>query len=151
MQPSKEHAVKILNSLIETTLDSANGYKEAAERADSPRYKTLFAERSQSRLELTRQLQDEVRSFGGEPQDGQSILGKLHNKYVDLKATLTPGSDDKTVIAEVERGEDVIKAKYEHAARDERLPPAARTLVASAYAAVKADHDDISQLKRQMN
>ena len=33
MQADQGHAVKVLNSLIETTLDSANGYREAAENA----------------------------------------------------------------------------------------------------------------------
>ncbi|MES2897941.1 MAG: PA2169 family four-helix-bundle protein [Pseudomonadota bacterium] len=151
MDSTHHHAVKVLNSLIETTLDSANGYKEAAENADSSQYKTMFAQRSQKRLEITRELQAEVRTFGGEPEDDQSLLGKAHNKFVDLKAALTGGHDDKAVITEVERGEDFIKGKYEHALKDDDLPPTARQAVERAYVTIKADHDEVSALKHSLN
>jgi uncharacterized protein (TIGR02284 family) len=150
MQNTADHAVKVLNSLIETTLDSAHGYKEAAENADNPRFKTLFTERAGRRQALTLRLQDEVRSFGGEPQDHQTILGKAHNTFVDIKAALT-GNDDKAVINEVERGEDFIRDKFEHAAKEGDLPPTARQLIEKAYSEIKADHDEVSRLKKQMN
>ena len=150
MQPANDHAVKVLNSLIETTLDSVNGYKDAAEHVDNPQYKTMFAERSSKRMELVRRLQDEVRSFGGEPRDHQSMIGKLHNKFVGLKDGLMGGHSDKSVIDEVERGEDVIKKKYEMAA-GEALPTEAQAVIADAYQSVKADHDEISRLKHSLH
>ncbi len=147
MQGDQQHAVKVLNSLIETTLDSANGYREAAESAQSGQFKTLFEERSRRRLDLTRQLQQEVRSFGAEPEDDQSLLGKAHNKFTDLKASLTGGRDDKAVINEVERGEDVIKAKYEKVLDDQELPSNVRQVLNQAYQSIRADHDEISRIK----
>ena len=151
MNTANDHAVKVLNSLIETTLDSANGYKEAAENATSTQYRSMFADRSMRRNELVRELQQEVRTFGGEPETDQSMLGKAHNKFVDLKNALTGGADDKAVINEVERGEDMIKAKYEAAIADQDLPTTARDLVNRAYGQIKADHDEVSRIKHQMN
>ncbi|MFC3078422.1 PA2169 family four-helix-bundle protein [Phenylobacterium terrae] len=151
MQGDREHAVKVLNSLIETTLDSANGYKEAAENAQSAQYRTLFEERSRRRMDLTRQLQDEVRSFGGEPETDQSMMGKAHNKFVDLKNALTGGSNDKAVINEVERGEDMIKAKYEKAVNDTDLPVDVRQRLTEVYQSIRADHDEISRIKHQLH
>jgi uncharacterized protein (TIGR02284 family) len=150
MQDHHSHAVKVLNSLIETTLDSANGYKEAAENVTNPEYRSLFSERSQARLELSRRLQQEVRSFGGEPEDDGSVLGAMHNKFVDVKNALMGGADDKAVINEVERGEDVIKAKYEMAHKDEELPVEARTVITEACAEVRRDHDRMSALKHSL-
>src|SRR5205085_9025720 len=91
MDTSQDHAVDVLNSLIETTLDSAHGYEEAAENAQQGQLKTLFSERSQRRKPLSLELQQEVRSFGAEPKDQQSLLGKAHNQFVDLKSALTRG------------------------------------------------------------
>lgn len=142
-----DSTVKVLNSLIETTLDSANGYREAAENIDEQELKTMFSERSSKRGVLARRLQDEVRTFGGKPEDDQSLVGKMHNKFVDLKNAVT-GRSDKAVIDEVERGEDVLKAKYERALKED-LPAQARSVVAEAYASIKSDHDTISQLKHQ--
>jgi len=149
MQPTNEHAVDVLNSLIETTLDSANGYREAAENADRSQFKDMFLQRSQRREQLARRLQDEVRSFGGEPETDQSVIGKAHNKFVDIKNALAGGADDKAVIDEVERGEDVIKAKFEKVLDDQRLPQQARELIHEAYGSIRADHDEVSRLKHQ--
>lgn len=150
MHTANDHAVKVLNSLIETTLDSANGYKEAAENAQSSQFTSIFAQRATARAELAAQLQQEVRSFGGAPETDQSLLGKAHNKFVDLKNAIM-GGDDRAVINEVERGEDVIKAKYEAALEDEDLPLQARDVVSRAYGTIKADHDEVSRLKSHLN
>lgn len=151
MQASQEKAIKTLNSLIETTLDSAHGYEEAAENARNEELRTLFAERSRRRTDLAHQLQEEVRSFGGKPQDSQSMLGKAHNKFVDLKNAVAGGDSDKAVVNEVERGEDVIKAKFRKALDDEDLPTNARQTVSRAYESIRVDHDEISQLKHSMH
>jgi uncharacterized protein (TIGR02284 family) len=151
MHTANDHAVKVLNSLIETALDSVNGYKDAAEHVDDARYKTLFAERSSKRMALTQKLQEEVRSFGGEPRDHQSMIGKAHNAFVGIKDAVSGGHADKGVIDEVERGEDVIKKKFEMARDDAELPSEARSVVEEAYRSVKADHDEISALKHSMH
>jgi uncharacterized protein (TIGR02284 family) len=150
MDTANDHAVKVLNSLIETTLDSANGYKEAAENAQSSEYTQMFSDRAARRAQLVGQLQQEVRSFGGSPETDQSMLGKAHNKFVDLKNALV-GGDDRAVINEVERGEDMIKAKYEAVLDDGDLPSTARDLINRAYGMIKADHDEVSRLKHRMN
>jgi uncharacterized protein (TIGR02284 family) len=150
MQAGQDHAVKVLNSLIETTLDSANGYKEAAENIKDAELRTMFAKRAERRREIAGQLQAEVRSFGGEPEDDQSMMGKMHNKFVDLKTAMGADSN-KSVIDEVERGEDVIKGKYEHALKDDDLPAQSRELVSRAFATIRADHDEISAMKHRMH
>lgn len=150
MQTDNDRAVKVLNGLIETTLDSANGYRHAAEGASNPEFKTMFSERAGKREALCMRLQQEVRSFGGEAEDDQSLLGRIHNKFAEVRGELM-GRDDKGVIDEVERGEDVIKARFEKATRDDDLPPATRQLVVTEYEAIKADHDTISQLKHRLN
>lgn len=144
-------AVKVLNGLIETTLDSAHGYEEAAKNAEDGQLRALFAERSRRRLDLARQLQQEVRTFGGEPEEGQSLRGRAHDSFVELKTALTGGRDQKALIDEVERGEDVIKARFERAMSRDELPSTAREAVTRAYEAIRAEHDEISRLKHTLH
>lgn len=150
MQTGNDHSIKTLNDLIETTLDSANGYRHAAEGASDPELKTLFNQRAEKRQELGRRLQAEVRSFGGEPEDDQSLLGKLHNKFAEVRGELM-GRDDRGVVNEVERGEDFIKARFERAVEDAELPDAVRQRIIQEYTLIKADHDVISELKHRLN
>jgi uncharacterized protein (TIGR02284 family) len=150
MANPNDHAVHVLNGLIETTLDSADGYRKAAEKADNPRFKDLFETRARKREQLTSDLKAEVRTFGGEPKDDGTMLAATHRAFLDLKDKIA-GADDRTTINEVERGEDVIRDKFEKATRDTDLPVEAKQVVQRAYATVKADHDEISALKHQLS
>ena len=73
-----DHDVKVLNDLIETTIDSANGYEEAAKDAENTRFAGTFASRAQERSQVTSQLQRQVRMLGAEPEDDGSVLAKAH-------------------------------------------------------------------------
>lgn len=148
MATANAHVVKVLKSLIETTLDSANAYREAAENARSSRFSMMFADRAARRGRLVKELQQEVRSFGDAAD--KSTLGKGHNRLIDLTKALVAG-DDMAVVNEVERGEGVIKAKYEAVLEDRELPMTVRELIARAYGTIRADHDEVSRLKRQYN
>jgi uncharacterized protein (TIGR02284 family) len=150
MQHSNEHAVEVLNGLIKTTLDSVGGYRDAAESVDDTQCKTLFRDRASMRQQLASKLQQEVRMLGGEPQTDQGVVGKMHNKFVELKSAVT-GSSDKAVVDEVERGEDHIKERFEDALEDGELPASVRTTVGSAYQSIKADHDEISRIKHTLH
>jgi len=69
-----QHDIKVLNTLIETTLDSVDGYTEAAKDAGNPGYKMLFERRAAERRRVVNNLQGTVRSLGGEPEDDGSVL-----------------------------------------------------------------------------
>src|SRR3954447_12469039 len=145
MARATEHDIKVLNSLIETTLDSADGYKQAASNAGASQYKSLFSQFADERRQVVSDLQGQVRVLGGTPEDDGSVLAAAHRKFLDLRDHLQKG--DEAVINEVERGEDFIKAKYEDALEDEELSPDVRDAVIRAYGSVKSGHDQASELK----
>jgi uncharacterized protein (TIGR02284 family) len=103
--------ITVLNTLIATTLDSMKGYNEACEDDDG-RYAGLFREMAQERSQTASRLQARVRELGGDPEDDSSTMGALHRGFLNLKQAVT-GSDEESLIKEVERGEDYLKEKYE--------------------------------------
>jgi uncharacterized protein (TIGR02284 family) len=143
--PNTQHDIKVLNSLIETTLDSADGYGQAAERASNTSYKNLFQEWSTERQRVASDLQGQVRTLGGTPDDDGSALAAGHRMFLKLKDSVT--KDDESVINEVERGEDFIKAKFEQAIEDQELSASVRDIVVRAYSSIKSGHDQASSLK----
>ena len=147
---AKDHDIKILNSLIETTLDSADGYNQAASKAKNPQYKNLFQQWASERRQVVTELQSEVRTLGGNPEDDGSVLAAGHRTFLKLRDTVT-GSDDTSVVDEVERGEDFIKAKYEEALEDEELSSEVRDAVVRAYGSVKTGHDQARNLKHALH
>ena len=143
------HDIRVLNSLIETTLDSADGYREAAKETNNPGFRRMFEERSFERQQVTTDLQSVVRTLGAEPEDDGSILAAAHRAFLDVKHAVL--HDEQAVVNSVENGEDFIKAKFEKAMRDDELPPQAREAVSRAYESIRADHDEISRLKHSMH
>ena len=141
--------IATLNSLIATTLDSADGYTEAAKEADSPRFGDMFTSRASERRSVVTQLQAEVRRLGGEPEDDGTVLASMHRTFLDLKSAVT-GRDDKAIVNEVERGEDHILHKFQAALEDETLSPAARSAIQTAFGSVRTGHDQMRDLKHAM-
>ena len=144
------HDIRTLNGLIATTIDSVDGYEESAKAVDSNRFAELFRARAQERRQVADDLRAEVRRLGGNPEDDGTLLAGAHRAFVDLKAAVT-GQDDKAVVAEVERGEDHIKAKFESALADDGLDPTVRSAVERSYGSVKAGHDQMRDLQLTLN
>ena len=146
-----EHSdtISTLNTLIATTIDSITGYEDSAQNIDNERFREIFRRRANERQDVVEELRSEVRRLGGDPEDGGSFLGKAHQRFEDLKAAIT-GRDEKSIINEVERGEDYIKGKFEAALKGDTLSGDSRALVERCFQSVKAGHDQMSALKHGM-
>lgn len=146
---TNDHDVKILNGLIETTIDSADGYAEAAKDADNSRYTSLFQSRAGERRQVAGVLQRQVRALGGTPDDDGTVLASAHRVFTNLRNKISSG--DTAVVDEVERGEDHIKAKFENALKDKDISPSTLAVVNEAYTSVKQGHDQMRDLKHALH
>lgn len=149
MTATNEHDVKVLNDLIATTLDSADGYGEASKDAKSSQLASLFRDRAAEREQVVGKLQQRVAFLGGKPEDSGTVLASAHRMFTNLRNSLS--KSDEAVIDEVERGEDHIKAKFESALKDDDLDPAVRQLIQTAFTSVREGHDQMSALKHGLN
>ena len=141
--------ISTLNGLIETTVDSVTGYEDSAKNVDNERFREIFRSRADERQQVVQELRNEVRRLGGDPEESGSFLGKAHQRFEDLKAAIT-GRDEKSIINEVERGEDYIKGKFEAALESDDLGAESREVVQRCFQSVREGHDQISQLKHGM-
>ena len=144
------HDIRTLNGLIATTIDSVDGYRTSATDVQNPRFAELFTARASERSSVAEQLRAEVRKLGGNPEDDGTVLAAGHRAFVNLKAAVT-GRDDQAIVNEVERGEDHIKAKFEAALADDKLSPSSRSLVESTFGSVKSGHDQMRDLKHNLD
>ena len=143
------HEISILNSLIATTIDSITGYEDSAQNIDNERFREIFRQRANERQDIVGQLRAEVQRLGGDPKDHGSFLGKAHQRFEDLKAAIT-GRDEKSIINEVERGEDYLKGKWQAALQSNSLRGESHDLVERCYQSIKSGHDQMSALKHGM-
>ena len=135
----------ILNELIETSKGGENGFRKAAQDAQSPELKSLFGACAKRCAEGARELQSVVRSSGANPEQSGSVAAALHRGWISLREAVT-ARDDKAILEECERGEDYAKAQYKKALAQE-LPSNVRAIVQRQYEGVVANHDKVRALR----
>jgi uncharacterized protein (TIGR02284 family) len=143
------HDISVLNSLIETTIDSVDGYRRSAQEATNSRFSSEFLSRASEREEVVSKLREEVRRLGGNPEDDGSVLAAAHRAFLSLRDKVT-GSDDTAVIAEVDHGESYLANKWETALQDGSLSPQTRSLVQQCYDSVREGRDTFRRLHEDM-
>lgn len=143
------HDISTLNGLIETTIDSIDGYNEAAKTSENGRFVTLFVERAEERRTVAGTLRSEVTRLGGTPEEDGTILAGAHRMFLNLKAAVI-GKDEKAIVDEVEQGEDHIKAKFEQAMHDTQLSPEVTRTISECYVSIKQGHDQMRDIKHSM-
>ena len=142
---TNDKIISVLNNLIETVKDGEQGFKTAAEGLKDSQTKALFSEYSHQRSQMARELQDEVRRLGGDPEKAGSVAGAVHRGWIDIKSVVT-GKDDHAIVAEAERGEDVAKNAFEEALK-ESLPLTTQTLVQQQSLKVREAHDRVRSIR----
>ena len=144
-----DHDVTVLNSLIETTIDSVDGYRHSATEATNAAFAEIFARRAREREQVVEKLRARVLELGGKPEEEGGLLAAAHRRFLTLRDAVT-GRDDKAVIAEVDRGESYLNGKWEAALADEALEPGTLRLLRECYQSVRSGHDQWEQIHRQV-
>jgi uncharacterized protein (TIGR02284 family) len=143
------HDVKVLKTLIKTTIDSAKGFADAAGKDQHTQHSQFYGQMADERHRCAEQLQARVSALGGEPKYAGSFAGAAHRGFMDVKQAVM-GDSDEAIVAEVERGEDYLKDRYETALQDGELSPETRQAIQEAYRSVRKGHDRTSAMKHQM-
>jgi len=147
MMDSNDKVRDVLNELLEICRDGEQGYRAAAERVSDPRLKRLFSTYSEQRAQFAVALGTEVRRLGGDPERDGSVTGSLHRGWMSGRSAALSGGEARSILAEVERGEDAAKAAYERALRETTLPPSVRAIVQRQLARVWETHEQVRGLR----
>lgn len=146
---NNDDVVSTINGLIETCRDGQEGFKQAAAGVECSDLKSLFFEFSQQRAKFVGELQDVVRTLGGDPENTGSFAGTIHRGWINIKSVVT-GNDEGAILSECERGEDVAKNAYKEAL-ETKLPAYVQQQVQDQYAAVQTAHDRVKSLRDSYN
>lgn len=134
-----------INDLVRVNIDSSRGFKAAAETIENASIASLFREIAEERSAFGRELAGYVEMNDEEADDSGSISGAVHRWWLIARGAVS-GGDDYAVLAEAERGEDQIKARYEEVLKE--IPGSAMNRVLQdQYARVKHSHDRIRDMR----
>ena len=127
--------MSVLKTLTDTTFDSVEGYRRAADKADSPALKSILTEQANKREALVTRMNAELERRGEPLVTKGTTAGKLHQLWVEASNLFENG--DEAATERVEEGEDYLAAKFEQALKADDLDPQCRAVVEAGYREVK--------------
>jgi uncharacterized protein (TIGR02284 family) len=142
-------AVSTLNDVLQTLRDSEEGFRTAAGAVKDGHIKHIFEQYSRQRGEMAREIEQEIGKLGGTAGTAGSVSGSLHRSWMNLKGAVG-AVDDKAIISEAERGEDVAKAAFANALKQD-LTAGARRLLEDQADIVRLAHAEVAALKHGSN
>ena len=100
-----------LEELTKYTEDSARGFAKVAELIEEQdaALAKFFRSQSRTRSLLAEQLNERLQCIGQEEQEGGTVLGAVHRKFLDVQDAFTRSDNVKSVIDEAIRGEEMLR------------------------------------------
>lgn len=142
--------ISSLNSLLTKNYDSEKGYKEAAEKTESPRLKAIFTRRAEQRYRFGHELKAELKALGGTPDKGTSVLGDLHRGWINFK-TLFTSETDEAILEECARGEEACLEEYNEVLENTALTVSTRGVVENQRNSVKMALTQVEALEEAID
>jgi len=135
--------VEILNQLIVTNRDSADGYHTAADAVENPDYRQFFEEYAQQRAQFVTELSQLVSQYGGDPEQSGNLAGTFQRAWMNIKAALTEG--DHAIMDECDRSDEAALALYAEIL-PKALPEPVKLIVRSQLVDVRISHERVHAL-----
>lgn len=125
-------ASTVFKSLTDTTFDSVEGYRQAAETANNPQLTQALQQRGQTLQQMNAELQRQ----GEELVTKGTLTGEAHQMWQSVTAAFE--NNDEAAAERVEEGEDYIKNKFQQALESDQLEVQERAVVQQAYSEICA-------------
>lgn len=138
-----------LKHLLHIANDGKEGYKTAAEDADSAELKALFTTYSIQRSEFEMELKSLLRQLGAD-SDNESggPLGAIHRVWMDIKTAVT-GNDNHAILDACITGEKAAIEAYDKVLVDTNLSQEMRETLVSQRADISECLRNVQNLEQQ--
>lgn len=146
MSTYTEEVGEKLNDLLEKTYDAEKGFKKAAENTENPALKSYFNGKAQQRYDFGHALKSEIKSFGQEVDKGDSLTGKAHRAWMDVKA-LFSSENEEAMLEEAIRGEKSSVEEYCDVLEDTSLPSSTSNLLKTQKQTIESGLSTIKTLE----
>ena len=107
--------------------------------------KSLFLAQSRQRGEFAMELDREVRTLGGNPDGGTSLISDLHRAWINIKSTFA-SNDDKATVQECQRGDQEALDEYNSVLQETDLVASTRELLLRQKQSIDSAHASMARL-----
>jgi uncharacterized protein (TIGR02284 family) len=131
---------KVVKEVINVLQDGQKGFADIGEHLKDDTLKRYFLAESLKRANFRGELENELHRHGvKDVHEEGTTAGALHRTWGDIKAKIV-GTDDHTLLATAEQGEDTAKKTYADALKQE-LPLPLHQLLSEQAAHIQTSHD----------
>ncbi|RIV26769.1 PA2169 family four-helix-bundle protein [Fibrisoma montanum] len=134
-----------LNKLLTRNHDAEKGYQEAADNVKDAELKSLFLAQSRQRSEFGGELAREIRTLGGDPDNGTSFAADLHRAWINVKSTFA-NNDDKATVEECRRGDQEALDDYNTVLQETDLVASTREMLLRQKQSIETAHASMARL-----
>lgn len=142
---TKNASADIMNDILESLIDSTDGYEKAAEVADRDAFKNFFTRRAASRRAMAATIRNEIVKTGGTPDADGTILASAHRVFLKIRAAVQ--DSDEAAIEAVDNGEEHLRTKFEKALESDELSTAHKSVLQNFQGELRADGRLIDHLE----
>ncbi|MGB3470061.1 MAG: PA2169 family four-helix-bundle protein [Erythrobacter sp.] len=140
--------IELLKDLTQTTRDSVDGYRKAAEKAEKPALKRALEQRRDNRAQTLSEMNRALINRGEDPVTDESMSRQAHEVFTSITDAFS--NDDSAVVSRVEEGEDYIAGKFRDALEDDaKTDPEIRTVIEKAYKDIREGERFTDMLEQQ--
>ncbi|MBC7913160.1 MAG: PA2169 family four-helix-bundle protein [Pyrinomonadaceae bacterium] len=149
METRNEDLISGIKYLLHIANDGKEGYKTAADDADSAELKALFTTYSIQRSEFEMELKSLLRQLGAD-SDNESggPLGAIHRVWMDITTAIT-GNDNHAILDACITGEKAALEAYGKILTEPSLSQEMRELLQSHHSDISESLKNIENLEQQ--
>lgn len=148
MENKDEKIVSALSELAMFVKDGKVGYKKAADETKDAKLKGFCMGESEKRAKFLAELNSVITRHGGNPENCDTVKGKLYHQWMDIKSALT-GRDDEAIIGSCIYGEEWAIKAYHEALECKDLTPDVRMLVEKQHEACHTAYSELKKMKEE--
>lgn len=137
---------KELQKLANINEDACEFYEEACEKADSEQLKTTFRNLESLHKGVVVNLQEHIRTTGGQPDTDETIAGEARELWGKLMASIS-NDVDETLVKHLEEAEDRCLNKIQDIIENDDIPATTKAFLQTEYRVLRKSHDYMKSLK----
>ena len=142
---SHSEVVSIVNEVVETLNERAEGYQRAADHVKDPSIESIFREYTVQSKRYISELQPFSDST---PEEiGKGPMGAIYQGWMNLKEKIT-GYDTKNILGDCISGEEAAIKVYQSALNDEEVPADLKNILSKQFTDISTAHDNVKKLKQ---
>jgi len=140
--------ISTLKNLTQTTFDSVEGYRNAADKADSPALKRALEGRLGRRQQTLAKLNTALTNEGENAIAKTSVAGSGHQMYLKIASAFE--NDNEAAAEHVEEGEDYLAGNFRDALQDDlKAGDPIRPIIEDAYNEIREGERMTDMLEKQ--